>query len=135
LARISRVLALLIAAGVIAAAFVELNQRSDDDGDVALEPTIIPSPSSGPAEETFTPPPVETEDPEPSKTEAPADTPERSVSAPRTPTPEPDGTMGPIAIGGSKTPHTGGSSAPAGLALLVVALALRALILHRRPSY
>jgi outer membrane biosynthesis protein TonB len=160
--RIMSWLALVIALAVIVLSALELDNRAGDDDQLALEPTILPSPTSfespdvtetpepddtgvGAEEETI--PPDETPEetvegtaeaqaPQTSvETPTPEPTPTDTIAPPRTPTPEPALTPGNVDTSGPSTPTTGGGAVPNGVFIASVAIALRALIGRRRRSY
>ncbi len=140
--RILPVLAFVIAAGVVVVAIIELDGRSDTGGLAiptlapALSPAVVgptvsprvtarPSPRrTAKAAATNAPTPA----PSFSRTPEPRPMPERTAAPPRTPTPSPEPTphVGPIDKSNGATPHTGGNSVPAGVALAVAAIASRA---------
>jgi hypothetical protein len=150
------ILAFLIALGVVVVAVVEIDSRRDDD-QVAI-PTTLPSPTDvlataaptvGPTDQATdeatpqdtaegTTDAAPTQAPTPSEaeeTDAPAATATPTVAPPRTPTPEPLGTAGPIVEAQGRTPRTGGDALPFGSGLALIALALRAVLARRRTSY
>ena len=153
-------LALICAVAISVVAVIELDDRADDDR-LALDPTIRPSPSAR-ALASPTPDDTEPEETSPARTarrRTPRETTQRTEAAPAptrataketpepepeptptpeppaTPTPEPAVTAGPIDASGTRTPHTGGSALPSGVALFTVAAGLRTLIELRRRSY
>jgi len=153
LERILPVLAMIVAVFVVVVAVVELDSRSDDD-QRAIAPTTIPSPSDAPSP-TAIPSPTQdvtdepvTDTPEPtlrrtaaapapatsvrSTPSATAAEPTPTVAPPRTPTPEPAITAGPINRGAGRTPHTGGSSLLPGLVLAAAAALMRTRLARRR---
>ena len=141
--------ALIVAATVSVLAVIELDNRSDEQDQLAIPTFVQPSPTEPPStivgptlspKATLVPAPTATvrraaatatpqeETPKPSeaKTPTPEPTPERTATPPRTPTPAPALTAGPIDTTKGSTPRTGGGAVANGLLIAGLALVLRA---------
>ena len=138
--RIAPWLAVVLAAAIAVVAVFELDMRSDE-GDVALEPTAVPSPSGpttaapttmGPETPTTAP----TERPEATDMPTATATIESTVTPTTAPTeaptiePTPEATTAPP-VGADEMPNTGGGAVTGGLSVLSFA-GVAAIVLRRR---
>ncbi len=120
-------LAILLAATIAVIAVVELDNRSDEDEQIAVPTFLQPSPLE-PTTAPSTPDDV-------TATASPRATRQRTPSPPRTPTPAPALTPGRPDRSRGPTPRTGGNSLAPGLALAAIALVVRTRLGRRAGSY
>ena len=130
-------LAILVAATVAVLAVIELDNRSDEDDQLAIPTFMQPTPSTpateAPAREEETPRPATPADT--AADETAAATPKRTATPPRTPTPAPPITPGPTDASRGPTPRTGGGALLPGLLIASLALVVRAGMHRRAGSY
>ena len=148
--RIAPWLALIIAAGVVVASLLKIDQRNVGNEaiptpiaaspGIALTPSAAPTeaptsePTEAPAQVTQSAPAPSA--PSPSKVSTPAPTPVEptpTVAPPETPSPEPALTAGPIDTSRGPTPHTGGG-AGWGVLIAIGALLARAIVVRPRSN-